>query len=363
MPDTRQRFQGCLLAGAVGDALGAAVEFLTWPSIQARYGSDGIQELDIAYGRRGAITDDTQMSLFTAEGLLRGHIRGSARGILHWGSMLGGAYHRWLLTQGEATFAPGTTRPPTDGWLFALQALHQPRAPGSTCLQALRSTPRGTPAENQSKGCGGVMRVAPVGLYAWAQRGSQGIGEAFDLGCQAAALTHGHPTGYLSAGVMAALVQQLVEGISPDVALDAATALLVARDDHAETLHALQRARVMASSQPNADIAGLGKGWIAEEALAMGVFIALTATDIESGLRRAVNHSGDSDSTGAVAGNLLGAQWGVDSIPPRWLAELELADTIRAVADDLLDSRAWDFDSSSPQECRPEDARKRYPGH
>jgi ADP-ribosylglycohydrolase len=362
MPDIRSRFQGCLVAGAIGDALCAAVEFMSLSAIQTKYGPAGIQEFDVAYGKRGAITDDTQMTLFTAEGLLRGHIRGTARGILHWGSMLGGAYQRWLLTQGE-TPPDSESRPPTDGRLFSLQSLHHRRAPGTTCLQALRSTPRGTPANNQSKGCGGVMRVAPVGLYVWAQHGGNGIAQAFELGCEAAALTHGHPTGSLSAGVLAALVQQLTDGATLDTALDAAIALLVRRDDHAETLSALHGARALAKSAPDADIAALGQGWVAEEALAMSLFVALTGVDMESALRRAVNHSGDSDSTGAIAGNLLGAMWGFESIPHRWVADVELADEIRATADDLLDSRTWDFDGSAPTESRPEEAWRRYPGH
>lgn len=363
MPDARSRFQGCLLAGAIGDALGAAVEFMSSSAIRAKYGPAGIEEFDVAYGRRGAITDDTQMTLFTAEGLLRGHIRGSARGILHWGSMLGGAYHRWLLTQDEAPLDPTASRNPTDGWLFSLKPLHDRRAPGNTCLRALRTTPRGQPANNQSKGCGGVMRVAPVGLYVWAQHGGDGIAQAFELGREAAALTHGHPTGNLSAGVLAALVHQLAHGATLDAALDAATVLLTKREDHVETLNALQSARALAKANPDADVGALGQGWIAEEALAMSVFIALTGVDMESALRRAVNHSGDSDSTGAIAGNLLGTMWGVESIPDRWVTDVELAEEIRAVADDLLESRTWDFDASAPAENQPEQAWCRYPGH
>ena len=363
MPTARSRFQGCLLAGAVGDALGAAVEFMQWPAIQAKYGPSGIREFDISYGRRGAITDDTQMTLFTAEGLLRGHIRGSARGILDWGSMLGGAYHRWLLTQGEKPPRAVASRVPTDGCLFGLASLHSRRAPGNTCLQALRTTPAGTPAKNQSKGCGGVMRVAPVGLYAWAQRGANGIAHAFELGCEAAALTHSHATGFLSAGVLSTVIHQLADGSTLDAALDAAMRLLAARDEHAETLDVLQRSRELAKLQPDADITELGQGWIAEEALAMSVFIALTAVDMESALRRAANHSGDSDSTGSIAGNLLGTMWGVEAIPDRWVADVELSDEIRAVADDLLDSQAWDFDGSAPPVSRPEQTWNRYPGH
>src|SRR5258708_36079495 len=66
----RSRFGGCLLGGAVGDALGAPVEFLDLDEIVSAYGEQGIRDYAPAYGKLGAITDDTQMTLFTAEGLL-----------------------------------------------------------------------------------------------------------------------------------------------------------------------------------------------------------------------------------------------------------------------------------------------------
>ncbi len=76
---------------------------------------------------------------------------------------------------------------------------------------------------------------------------------------------------------------------------------------------------------------------MAEEALAIGLFCALAAPDLESALRLAVNHGGDSDSTGAIAGNLLGASLGEDAIPERWLAVLELREEIERLAGELAD--------------------------
>jgi hypothetical protein len=73
----------CLLGGAVGDALGAPVEFLSLAQIRSHFGSAGIRDFAEAYGRVGAITDDTQMTLFTAEGLLRATVRGHERGGCH----------------------------------------------------------------------------------------------------------------------------------------------------------------------------------------------------------------------------------------------------------------------------------------
>ena len=83
------------------------------------------------------------------------------------------------------------------------------------------------------------------------------------------------------------------------------------------------------------DVESLGEGWVAEEALAIALFCALVAPDFESALRLAVNHGGDSDSTGAIAGNLLGASLGEAAIPPRWLPLLELREEILRLAEEL----------------------------
>jgi ADP-ribosylglycohydrolase len=76
---------------------------------------------------------------------------------------------------------------------------------------------------------------------------------------------------------------------------------------------------------------------VAEEALAIALYCALVAPNLEEAVVLAVNHSGDSDSTGAIAGNLCGALYGADSIPARWLDPLELRDAITAMADDLTE--------------------------
>ena len=94
--------------------------------------------------------------------------------------------------------------------------------------------------------------------------------------------------------------------------------------------------RAAAGETPHAAIAALGQGWIAEEALAIAVYCALAADSLEEGVVAAVNITGDSDSTGAMTGNLLGALHGDAAIPERWLAPLELRDVITTIAEDLV---------------------------
>ena len=155
-PLVRERFRGCLLGGAVGDALGGPVEFMPRSEIVERFGEQGTRDYVPAYGRLGAITDDTQMTLFTAEGMLRGWVRSCRRGIpACFATTTAHAYLRWLETQGYLTQSDW----PTPGWLITHKELFSQRAPGGTCISALRSFRRGNlRAVNGSKGCGGVMR-------------------------------------------------------------------------------------------------------------------------------------------------------------------------------------------------------------
>jgi ADP-ribosylglycohydrolase len=335
-----ERAVGCLLAGAAGDALGAPVEFIDRPEILRRFGPAGIRDYAVAYGGIGNITDDTQMTLFTAEGCLRARHDAATDGGQESLEILRNAYLRWLTTQ--------TGRMPQQqnegsSWLLQQPALFARRAPGNTCISALG---RQGAERNNSKGCGGIMRVAPCGIL----HANQPL-LAFRLGTEAAKLTHGHPTGYLSAGVFAAMIAQLVAGRPLAQACDVARDILVSFPDHAETLQALDAARRMADGgeAPDKAIPALGEGWVAEEALAISLYCALNAHDLEEGIITAVNITGDSDSTGAITGNLLGAIHGVRAIPQRWLDTLELREVIETVARDLV--CVPDFGQEMPDEA------------
>lgn len=81
----------------------------------------------------------------------------------------------------------------------------------------------------------------------------------------------------------------------------------------------------------------LGEGWVAEETLAIAVYCSLKySDDFDKALIASVNHSGDSDSTGAVTGNILGAYLGLQGIPQKYLDNLELKEVILELADDLF---------------------------
>jgi ADP-ribosylglycohydrolase len=341
----RDRFVGCLVGGAIGDALGAPVEFMGRGEIMRAFGPSGITSYAPAYGGLGRITDDTQMTLFTAEGLLRAHVRLCERGITTYSGVTAHAYLHWLQTQGEETScAACSIAQETPGWLFQQKALHSRRAPGVTCISALKAMKSfGDRAHNDSKGCGGIMRIAPVGLFA--ARSAMSPSDTFDLGDQIARLTHGHPTGTLSAGVFAVLILRLVQGATLAEALADAKPILKRQRRHSETLRALEHAEnlAIAMGSRQAAIAALGQGWIAEEALAIAVYCALATSNFEECIVLAVNHDGDSDSTGSLAGNLCGATHGIQALADKWLKPLELREVITEMAEDLYDFPTWDW--------------------
>lgn len=378
-----ERFSGCLLGGAVGDALGGPVEFLSRTEILRQHGPEGLREMRPGDGPAGAITDDTQMTLFTAEGLMRAWVRAQMRGIgLVFASVTDHAYARWMRTQGERAGFDQMHGEPT-GWLIGHPELFARRAPGLTCLAALRDKARaGEPARNDSKGCGGVMRVAPVGLVCAAlQPGADATAHdvmAFDLGCTLAGLTHGHVDGRLPAGTLAVLVLALADGATWTDALARARHPLAAADDPGQTMTLFDQALQLAREHPRdpGALASLGGGWVADEALAIALYCAagemnaLGAGSVgaaqpmphfEQGVVLAVNHDGDSDSTGSIAGQLLGTALGATSIAPRWLACLELRSAIEAMAQDLATLPVWEVDEYSDSlECNY--WWDRYPG-
>jgi ADP-ribosyl-[dinitrogen reductase] hydrolase len=355
----RSRFRGCLLGGAVGDALGAPVEFLDLDEIVRAYGEQGIRDYAPAYGKLGAITDDTQMTLFTAEAVLSAHLAAALQSQEpDFFRAAAVSYSRWLMTQENSRLISSGSQKAS--WLLQQKRLFSRRAPGTTCLSALQ-TSRGkvTRATNDSKGCGGVMRIAPLGMY-FAHSLSQErnrdhvLSNIFATGKDLAAITHGHPSGFLSAGTFAVMVSLVLSGISLTDAIHPAKEVLRQHSSHKETLAAIEKAESLAKSRPRdrSALRELGKGFVAEEALAMGIYSALGAKNFEDGIILAVNHSGDSDSTGSITGNLLGAAAGVEAIPERWLAHLELRLTIEAIADDLAAFPDWRLRSHGDAEER-----------
>lgn len=359
-PDKRGRFVGCLLGGAVGDALGHPVENDTVEAIRQKFGPKGLTDFVDAQRPGGSISDDTQMTLFTLDGLIRANVRRRVHGETEPATQVQQAYQRWLHTQGYAwkdAAGPGTRSGP-DGWLIESEELFVRRAPGDTSLLALSSYATGkkvgsfTHRVNDSKGCGGVMRAAPAGLW------SEDTAQVFQVGALTAALTHGHPSGFLPAGVLAVIVQQVLQDRSLPDAVDRALTELATWDGHEETSAALRRAVELAGEGPPGPELlqeRLGSGSSGEQALAVAVCAALSYPDsFADAVRLAANHSGASDSTSAICGNIMGAVHSATAIPAHWYEKLELRGVIQELAEDAI----REFGTQPPT---GEDWERRYP--
>ena len=318
----KDKCQGCIVGGAVGDALGYPVEFMSYESICWQFGPAGIRSYWLEEtGGVALFSDDTQMTLFTAAGLLAASSEDGRRKVR---SSVHRSYIDWLHTQNRSVEPYGVSK------LLDEKQLYSRRAPGNTCLSALRSGRKGTPSQpiNDSKGCGGVMRVAPVGL--WEQDGER----AAVLAADAAAITHGHPMGWIPAAALAWIVNRCVYGEAENLAavIAACAEELPAwfpsqADAAADMADQLRHAAELAENDvaDSANIPLLGEGWVGDEALAIAVYACLRhPDDFSEAVIAAVNHSGDADSTGAIAGNIMGAWLGLGAIGSQWTDDLEL---------------------------------------
>lgn len=314
------RVLGCLLGGAIGDAFGYEIEFERLPAIRKRFGPLGLQE-PVRHGGKLIVSDDTQMTLFTLEGLNRARSAGCLADLDATLEHIRLATLDWYLTQSSSPGKAAYT-----GSLGRSRAMQVRRAPGNTCLSACAKGARGTPELpiNDGKGCGGVMRVAPIGLMLESPR------LAFEVGLRAAAQTHGHPEGYLPAGALAAIVRALVEGQGLAEAVSVAVGLLRDRPRSERTVSAL-----LAAQAPGASVQSLGEGWVGEEALAMGLHAALAGAGMSGAIRLAANHDGDSDSTASIAGQILGAALGAEALPDGWGEGLDCGAELLELASQL----------------------------
>ena len=354
MNTLKDRIRGSLIGGAIGDALGYPVEFIySFEGIQARYGERGITRLD-TYQRwpgeeeqtgKAVVSDDTQMTLYTANGLLN-----ARRQNISFKYGICRAYIEWYLTQvGKKS---GKYH---DCWISDVPALNARRAPGNTCMTALDAIYRGKEPQNNSKGCGGVMRIAPIPLYG-AEK-CMSIEEVDLLAGEAAELTHLHPLGFIPAALMAHVIYRLAldeqpsrEGLKQYILEGMAwmKKLYPQYPDDLRTFEDLIEHSIILSYTKDSDVHNielLGGGWVGDEALAIAFYCALKHFDnFEEAMIAAVNHAGDSDSTGAVCGNILGAVIGYEAIPQFFKDDLEMHDLILHIADDLFSGEVTKMD-------------------
>jgi len=313
----KDHFRGCLLGGATGDAKGY-----------------GVKE-----GGKNLISDNAQLSIFSVDGIVWADMRAKRKGIYAYTPCLFYSYQKWYYTQtgGLADKDYGFI---LDGEVLRHDELFARRGVGVTSLNALASSIKNSYGTIENRinnlnrpGC--VIRTAPIGLYF-----SNDPDMAFRIGCESAALTHGHTQAIMSAGYMAALIAYLAQGKELAEAVEAALEKLDG-SDLSDKLpgELIRRAMKLAKTKKPSRkaIEAMGEGWIAPETAAIATYLAFCfESDFEAAINAAADIDGNSDGVAPAVGNIVGCIVGSLEIPPDWIVNLELAGLIIHGADLLL---------------------------
>jgi ADP-ribosyl-[dinitrogen reductase] hydrolase len=283
-PDVRARAEAAYLGFALGDALGATVEFMTPREIRAAFAPAGGLHRQIRGGgwlrlKAGQVTDDTTMSLALGESILAAGGEVTALGAAH-------AFDGWM--RAKPVDIGNTVRRN----LLAFRKTGDPKAPRS----------------EHDAGNGAAMRVLPVALATF------GRGEA--AVCAAvraqAHVTHNNPASDAACEFLALSVQDALRGAT-------------LRDIYRGRIRPLLAAQPAFAFRPRRR--DNPSGWIVETMQAV-LQSLLDSGGFEECLVDVVNRGGDADTTGAIAGMLAGALYGPEALPSRWLRGLD--PTVRA---------------------------------
>ena len=337
-----QNWRGCLLGLAVGDAMGYAVDRLSWEEISRDYGPDGIRGYDLANGYAD-VSSHTQIAAYTACGLLMGMTRRQRLGrVAPYTRYAELAMREWCQNQ-HARRLPDRT----SCWVSEVEDLRRRRCLDTRMLDTLSRERLGAPGASfnsfDSPGCLGAA-VSAGAFFAPERMAAYEVGS---LGAGIVAMTHGDPMTFLSGAVTAYVIAGILQ--DPETTLrehflqatDVVAAQFGADYPQAETLkRLLYRATLLASNTllpPRDAMEHLGCTTFAE-CLAGAMYTSLVSEkDFDSAMILAVNHSGRSAAVGALSGAFLGARLGAEAIPDFYLEGLESVQVLSELAEDLLE--------------------------
>lgn len=294
----KEKFSNIIKAGAIGDSFGYNVEFDSWEKINTKY--DG--PIMFSNCNNYIASDDTQMTLFCLEALKKNYENNNNNeDILE---RIYEYYLDWNATQYKDLMIKNDFSKQKD--------LQKRQAPGRTCLTALGSGRCGTIKNkiNDSKGCGGIMRVAPIAFL------NKSLDEIIYLGNMQAAITHGHTEGYLSSGFFAGLINLGLKGFSFEESYKEVKSKILKNKESEEFinyLNKLEKNIEVEFKNPNEMTEILGEGWTGETALGLAIYAFKHGKNFEHTLLISTNHKGDSDSTASLAGQLYAAFKNLDS--------------------------------------------------
>lgn len=343
------RFTGCLLGAALGDAFGYPLESMEYDEMCDRF--DHIGAIDLAVSKKTGtafFTDDTQMTLFTADGILWADMMGGKNGDIDYALYVFYSYQLWLYTQTKTVagkeyawlFDPSQNRYKTR--LLKSKGLYKKRKPNEQTINTLlseRNEKYGTLSNiiNDISDNGGMKRVAPAGLYFCSDTAI-----AFRMGCEFAAITHTGASGYLAGGCYAGIIAEIIRGADIRIAVEKVMKIILEIKGGEECYSALQKAIEFVDNEeiePLEAVNQLGDGKSAVSALAIGVFCAmLHEENFKFAIELAANHNGASDTCASICGAILGAYYGENEMPKNWLKKLQYFELVKKMADKLYDA-------------------------
>lgn len=324
------RFRGCIIGLAVGDALGHPTEFIpSVRAIRARWGNRGVTTFEATADHPpGTFTDDTQMSIAAARALIRAGHAGTDR----------------LMTTLANEFVAWAASPAND------------RAPGGACMTGCHALAAGASWREAgvggSKGCGAAMRAAPFGLYF-----ADDVDALVRAAAAQSALTHRHPTAIASSvaaaaavasalrserlGGLVASVRAHVERVDETILFAAGCEPALARSiGNRQMLAALDRVEQTLDLETDDVCSVLGGAWVGEEAVATALWCVLRAQgEFSAAVLTGANSSGDSDSIACIAGAIAGAAWGLPAIDATWVRDVESSALLDHLARALYEAK------------------------
>ena len=374
MSISHDKILGCFLLGACGDALGAPIETTGLPEIKARYGQNGLDHMIAhinAFGQGvdypvGDITDDTAMSMTVLSALRKtlqqkpvtsNEFEEKLRQNL-WQAYLQWGQHQDNSPEIAAKIDKNIPWPDDvkNFWFErgagrgTIAALCQDYPGSFERPQVYEMNIRGKETKSPNAGCGGMMRIAPIAFLPLSED------KIFDIACQTAVITNGHPDAYVAAGVTALIIRHAAQGLSIQNSLEKISDLLQRFSLHPyfaqgvpASLRAIEIAQDGFQKNPNSldhidalpKNLGYANPFQAVPVLAQVIYAALHAEeskDTKAAMIIAVNHGGDSDSVGAIVGNILGSKHGLSAIPREWLETLRQKEDVALMAQSLADT-------------------------
>ncbi|MYM31814.1 ADP-ribosylglycohydrolase family protein [Duganella sp. CY15W] len=295
-PDLLGRYRGALLGLACGDAVGTTVEFSPRGSFAPVTGMAGGGPFGL---KPGQWTDDTSMALCLAESLLTHNAFDPADQMVRYANWWQWGY---LSSTGDCFDIGGTVRIALENFLATGQPYSGSTAPATA-------------------GNGSLMRLAPVVLFAYPD-----VDATLRYAADSSRTTHGAPEAVESCQLLAALLHHILAGSPKEQLLER-----VRYTPSEPKVTELASGAFLAKTEQH--IRGTG---YCVQSLEAALWCFFTTGSFEAAVLRAANLGEDADTTAAIAGQLAGAYYGIEAIPPSWLAPLAMREEIDDMATRLL---------------------------